>query len=156
MGQPLHFFTSERGLRQGCPLSPLLFLLVAEGLSRAIGLASSSGDFQGIHTSSDFRITHLLFVDDVLIFCSGRPRDAEKLVDILQLFREATRMVINSQKSSLTLIGLEAGTTTIYKTLFPFPLQDLSLGIKYLGFQLKENKYLQETGSGFWPNSRRD
>jgi hypothetical protein len=84
------FFTSERGLRQGCPLSPLLFLLVAEGLSRAIGMASSSGEFQGIQTSSDFRITHLLFVDNVLIFCSGRPRDAEKLADILNLFRAAT------------------------------------------------------------------
>jgi hypothetical protein len=142
------FFSSERGLRQGCPLSPLLFLLVAEGLSRAIGSATTSGDFQGIQTSPDFRITHLLFVDDVLIFCSGRTRDAETLADILQLFWSATGMIINSQKSTLSLIGLDDATSALYRSLFPFPLQDFQQGIKYLGFQLKANKYL--TGDWSW------
>jgi hypothetical protein len=135
------FFTSGRGLRQGCPLSPLLFLLVAEGLSRALISATNSGDFKGIKTSPDFRITHLLFVDDVLIFCSGRPRDAETLAAILQLFKDATGMNINSQKSTLSLIEIDEITTTYYKTLFPFPLQELQQGIKYLGFQLKANNY---------------
>jgi hypothetical protein len=58
---------------------------VAEGLSRALISAKNSGDFKGIKTSPNFRITHLLFVDDVLIFCSGRPRDVETLEEILQL-----------------------------------------------------------------------
>jgi hypothetical protein len=140
-GEASAFFTSERGLRKGCPLSPLLFLFVAEGLSRSIGMTSSLGEFQGIQTSSYFRITHLLFVDNVLIFCSGRPRDAEKLADILNLFRVAMTMIINPQNPSLTLIGLVEGVKDIFNTLFPFLTQDLSLGIKYLGFQLKENNY---------------
>jgi hypothetical protein len=135
------FLTSERGIRQGFPLSPLLFLLVAEGLSRALISAKNMGDFKGIKTSPNFIITHLLFVDDVLIFCSGRPRDAKTLAEILQLFRDATGMIINSQKSTLSLTRLDDSTTTLYKTLFPFPLQDLQQGIKYLGFQLKVNNY---------------
>jgi hypothetical protein len=42
------FFISERGLRQGCPMSPLIFLLVDEGLSRAIDNVFIIGEFQGI------------------------------------------------------------------------------------------------------------
>jgi hypothetical protein len=45
---------------------------VVEGLSRAIGEEKYRGEFQGISISSTLRITHLLFMDDVLIFCSGR------------------------------------------------------------------------------------
>jgi hypothetical protein len=80
----------------------------------------------------------------VLIFCSGRPRDVKKLADILNLFRLAIGMVINPQKSSLTLIGLDEEVLDIYISFFFFPTLDLSLGIKYMGFQLKANKYCKE------------
>ena len=65
------FFHAERGLRQGFPLSPLLTLLVAKGLSRYLKKALEEGDFKGISTSTNLDITHLLFVDDILIFCDG-------------------------------------------------------------------------------------
>jgi len=92
-GATSSFFLVERGLRQGCPLSPLLFLLMVEGLSGAIGEAKSRGDFKGISISSTLRpITHFLFVDDILVFCSGRRGDGEKLSTILDLFGRATGM----------------------------------------------------------------
>jgi hypothetical protein len=80
------FFISEKGLRQGCPLSPLLFLLVAEGLRRALLNAVNTGEFLGIQITPNQRLTHLLFVDDILIFCSGLSQDAEVLSSILTLF----------------------------------------------------------------------
>jgi hypothetical protein len=65
------FFLSERGLHQGCLLSPLLLLLVAEGLSKAIDSTAMAGIFQGILAAPWMRIIHILFVDDVLNFCNG-------------------------------------------------------------------------------------
>jgi hypothetical protein len=65
------FFQVERGLCQGCTLSPLLFLLVAEELSRFLAGAKMVGRFTGIKISNGMTITHLLFVDDILIFCDG-------------------------------------------------------------------------------------
>jgi len=70
------FFKAERGLQQGCTLSPLLFLLVAEGLSRSLKTTSMNRDFCGITLTLNIRITHLLFVNNVLIFCNGSRRDA--------------------------------------------------------------------------------
>jgi hypothetical protein len=86
------FFHLERCLRQGCPLSPLLFLLVAEGLNRAILEAKILGPFSGIKISQTFQITHLLFVDDVLIFSLGSRQDAKTLKYIQSLFSKAMGM----------------------------------------------------------------
>jgi hypothetical protein len=74
---------------------------VAEGLSRVIIEAKAKGEFIGVSLSPTLRLSHLLFVDDVLIFCSGLRQDAEKLRSILDLFSRATCMQINGQKSEL-------------------------------------------------------
>jgi hypothetical protein len=81
-GASLPFFSAERGLDKGALFPHSYFLLVAEGLSREIGDAKSRGEFQGISISQNLRITHLLFVDDVLIFCCGMRGDAENLCHI--------------------------------------------------------------------------
>jgi hypothetical protein len=66
-GEASPFFHSGRGLRQGCPLSPLLFILVMEGLSLLLKLGQSQGNLTGVKVSRLIKILHLLFVDDVLI-----------------------------------------------------------------------------------------
>eukprot|EP00253_Pinus_taeda_P020282 PITA_20282 len=75
-GSASHFFHSKRGLRQGCPLSPLLFLIVMDGLNRLIASAKRDGDLCGLKISDDCFLTHLLFVDDVIIFLDGSIRDS--------------------------------------------------------------------------------
>jgi hypothetical protein len=53
-GFAITFFKVERGIKQGCPLSPLLFLLVAEGLNKLILNAVSNGHLKGIAVNPTF------------------------------------------------------------------------------------------------------
>jgi hypothetical protein len=103
------FFKSERGLRQGCSLSHFLFLLVVEGLCRELYHTLANKEFHGIEISHNLILTHLLFVDDVLIFFNVTLEAIENLVEILYIFCSSTGMMINQQKSTLSVsIMLEA------------------------------------------------
>ena len=135
------FFHAERGLRQGCPLSPLLFLLVAEELSRYLKKALEEGDFKGIVISSNLNISHLLFVDDILIFCDGSRRSLQSLRYGLDLFHVATGMEINAEKSYINWVNISYETYNYLIILFQFPNSPLNDGVKYLGFFLKMNGY---------------
>eukprot|EP00253_Pinus_taeda_P008243 PITA_08243 len=136
-GEATSFFTSERGLRQGCPLSPLLFLLIMEGLSQLIISARDRNQLNGINISEYLYLTHLLFVDDILIFLNGCTGDTTTLQNIFALFQQATGMQINENKSTITVVGCSQHEYTFAIQRFPFISLTLSEGIKYLGYRLK-------------------
>lgn len=69
-GSVSNFFDAERGLRHGCPLSPLLVLLVMEGLSKLILEERRVGWLLGPNITDQCILSHLLFVDDVLFLSS--------------------------------------------------------------------------------------
>ena len=74
-GSPCGFFGSSRGLRQGDPLSPLLFVLVMEALGRMLDKAIHEGRLSGFRVGNlegrSSAVSHLLFADDTLIFCDA-------------------------------------------------------------------------------------
>ena len=86
------FFHAERGLRQGCPLSPLLFLLIMDELSKLIGEEQRQGWIAGIKITNTCILTHLLFIDDVLIFLNGGIGDSTSLHNAFGIFQKATEM----------------------------------------------------------------
>jgi hypothetical protein len=68
---PSDLFWSSKGLHQGCPVSSFIFLLVADGLSRLIHQARSKSIIKGMKITQEEILTHLLFVDDIIIFGVG-------------------------------------------------------------------------------------
>ncbi|XP_059436330.1 uncharacterized protein LOC132169290 [Corylus avellana] len=71
-GNPVGHIIPSRGIRQGDPLSPYLFLLCAEALSSMLNKPESKGVITGVPTSKNGpRINHLFFADDSLLFCKA-------------------------------------------------------------------------------------
>jgi len=90
----------QRGLRQGDPLSPYLFILCAEGLSAMLQKAQEEGKIEGIRVCREApRINHLFFADDSLILMRAAPSDAHELRRILQIYESASGQGINRDKS---------------------------------------------------------
>jgi hypothetical protein len=75
---------------------------VVEGLSRDLSEEKNSKTFIGVPLTQFISLTHLLFIDDVLILCSGLRGDEKHLSSILDIFSRATRMQINNLKSTLS------------------------------------------------------
>jgi len=88
-GQECGAFEGGRGLRQGDPLSPLLSVIAIEYLSRLMNSISSRPDFCFHPNCKALKITHLMFVDDLIIFCKGDPTSLQLLFQTVQRFHES-------------------------------------------------------------------
>ena len=101
-GKPSGHIIPTRGLRQGDPLSPYLFLLCAEGLSAPIKKASADGLLEGISVSRGGPcLSHLFFVDDSLIFCKATIEECEVLQRVMSKNEKASGQQLNRSKTSL-------------------------------------------------------
>ena len=108
-GVPAGFFSNSKGLRQGDPLSPYLFVLGMEVLSALIRRAVDGGFILGCRLRGrggmEMNVSHLLFVDDTIIFCEARKEHLNSLSWILAWFEAASGLRINLAKNELILVG---------------------------------------------------
>jgi hypothetical protein len=94
-GEATYFFRSGRGLRQGCPLSPLLFILVMESLSLLLKQIQRQGTINGIKVARITKILHILFVDDILLMTKASIQEWKEIERIVQLFCSVSGLLVN-------------------------------------------------------------
>ena len=129
-GSPLDFFGSSRGL------SSLFFDIVMEAWSRMLDMAVVARQFSGFcvgfRPSNSMMVSHLLFVDDTLIFCVVDPNQLVTLREILTRFKEVLGLRINLGKSKLVTIGevhnLDVLVGLLGCRLLPFEIFGTSFG----------------------------
>ena len=110
-GSPAGFFQSTRGLRQGDPISPYLFVLGMEALSCLINRAVRGGFLTGCRLGgrggSGIQVSHLLFADDTLVFCEDSQYQMAIPSWLLMWFEAISSLSINLNKSEILLVRVE-------------------------------------------------
>ena len=101
-GVPKGYIIPSRGLRQGDPLSPYLFLLCAEGLSTLLKKTSSVGRLKGLQTSRlGPWVSHLFFADDSLLFGKASLAESREFMEILKLYEDSSGQQLKREKTTI-------------------------------------------------------
>ncbi|KAM2075160.1 hypothetical protein ACFX1T_038088 [Malus domestica] len=101
-GQPGKKFAPSRGLRQGDPLSPYLFLMVGEVLSCLIQVAVEKKLIDGVRLGATGPVlSHIFFADDTLVFMRADEKNCRHLVKLLRDYCDASGQEVNMQKSNV-------------------------------------------------------
>ena len=101
-GEPRGSIHPERGLRQGDPLSPYLFLICAEGLLAKLKEAELEGKITGVAISRGGpKITNLCFADDSLLLCRANIEECRNILQILQKYEVESGKKLNQDKTTI-------------------------------------------------------
>ncbi|GKV42304.1 hypothetical protein SLEP1_g49718 [Rubroshorea leprosula] len=137
-GSPTKQFSVNKGIRQGDPLSPFLFLLVAEGLNGLMQSALDKDLYKGVRIGNgNVVVSHLQFADDTIFFGEASEENIQAIKCIMRTFELASGLKINFGKSQLMEIGTEEG----WKERMAYRLccKGGELPFKYLGIPIGGN-----------------
>ncbi|GKB96212.1 RNA-directed DNA polymerase, eukaryota, reverse transcriptase zinc-binding domain protein [Tanacetum coccineum] len=108
-GKRVGYFKGDKGLRQGDPISPYLFTLVIEVLNLLIQKdIDQSKVFKYHYGCKNLKITHLCFVDDLLVFCHGDPESVKVMKKSLDEISGYSGLLPNLQKGTIFFGGLSS------------------------------------------------
>ncbi|CAH9139932.1 unnamed protein product [Cuscuta epithymum] len=134
-GSPKGYFQPQRGVKQGDPLSPYLFILATEVLSRGLKCLVSSNQIKPLWIGPEGHpVTHLCYADDILIFLNGEARFIQNFNKFLGQYQRVSGQAINFEKSNFG-----CGKTSlarIRKMERLLGMTKINLPMKYLGSNL--------------------
>lgn len=131
-------FQTQKGLRQGDPLSPFLFNLVLEALNLMLERARDLDIIRGARIGANgVTVTHLQFADDTIIFCNNDVEEMANIKRILRCFQLMSGLKINFSKSSLCGVKVLNQDVEVLAQVMGCKIE--SLPIKYLGLPLGAN-----------------
>nr|GFB54140.1 RNA-directed DNA polymerase, eukaryota [Tanacetum cinerariifolium] len=105
-GSPTTEFPIYRGLKQGDPLAPFLFILIMESLHISVSRAVNDGIFKGLHIRGSTSISHLIYADDAVFIGEWSDQNMDNLLKILRCFHLASGLSINVNKSHVLGVGV--------------------------------------------------
>lgn len=137
-GCPTDFFTSKRGLRQGDPMSPLLFVVCMEYFSRTMLYVGKQPGFSFHPRCKSLAIDHLCFADDVILFCKGDHSSISLMLQGIQLFAATSGLKANPRKSEFYSCGLSE--QEVERIQISSGFQQGKLPFRYLGVPISTKK----------------
>lgn len=132
-GEPRGLIHPTRAIRQGDTLSPFLFLLCTKGLNGLIKHAKRNGDIYGYSLCKRGpKLTHLLFVDDSLLFSRATMEECDKVMQILESYERGSNQKVNRSKTALFLERTHMQTSKLVSRQ-ALGVQEILHYEKYLG-----------------------
>ncbi|GKD72848.1 transposon TX1 uncharacterized, partial [Tanacetum coccineum] len=131
-------FGLERGVRQGDPLSPFLFILATEGLNAIVNEAVQKGIFRGVTVGkNNVLVSHLQYADDTIFFGEWNKENAKALMCILKCFKVVFGLRVNYNKSKIYGIGINDEKMSDMVTWMGCDIGEFPF--TYLGLPIGEN-----------------
>ena len=96
---------------------------------------------QGVKITAKSNLTHLVFVNDVMMFGAALFSEWKNIKELLLIFFQASRMERSDNKYVLLSFDVEEVTVKDMSSLFSFQIKDINEGLKYLGYFINPNRY---------------
>lgn len=142
-GSPTNEFSMERGLRQGDPLSPFLFIIAAEALQMSVLEACDKNIFKGVSLNSEgSNVSLLQYADDALFFGKWSLCNVRNLLQILNCFQEASGLKVNLGKSRI--FGLGVSDSDLHEVASLMNCSFGKLPFSYLGLPVGKNMCFED------------
>ncbi|VFQ58287.1 unnamed protein product [Cuscuta campestris] len=106
-GENFGYFRGGKGIRQGDPISPLLFVIIMEYLSRAFLWFASKEHFGYHPMCKSLKLINIIFADDLIVACKADIKSITCIMRALQHFRDTTGLNINQGKSEIIFGGIK-------------------------------------------------